>query len=157
MLRPTRGTPGMPPMMRSITRTEPQLSRDWTGPKTAPGRTVTSEVSLSRMNSHAACSASSLERRYSSIPTPDGSVHTVSSNDPVEPSGGVAAAQDDVITTRSTPASTANRSTRNVPSRAGPTRSALPDMGDATCSTYRTSFIASAQPASDVRSACTTS
>src|SRR5882757_950079 len=121
--------------------TDPRFSADKTGPNTAPGRTVVNSVLPSEllMKSQAARSASILDTRYASNCGSAGSDQTVSSLTPPELRGGRAAAAADVITTRLTPAFTAARSTRSVPSRAGPMNEILspgaalaPPSGDAT-------------------------
>jgi len=72
------------------------------------------------------------------------------------------AANEEVRTTRRTPASRAARSTRRVPSRAGRTSSSgsfgtATGNGEATCRTSRHPATASSQPASESSSASTTS
>jgi hypothetical protein len=87
------------------------------------------------------------------------SVHSASSLTPSSRfNGGLAAAQEDVMTTRAPFALVAARSTRSVPSRAGTTSSSSfltlpPPSGDATWSTCSQPSTAASHPASEVRSA----
>lgn len=129
------------------------------GPKTAPasGRQRRS-ASVGPYKPHAARSARILERRYASNWGSSGSAQTVSSLTRSVSNGGRAAAAAEVMTTRSTPAATAEPNTRRVPPRAGPTsasgsRSLPPPSGDATWRTNLQPSMAASQPTSDVRSA----
>ena len=121
-LKPIRGIPGIPFRSRSITCSENERSSLSTGPRIAPGLTTATRSSapFSRARSQAARSATVFDRTYGESSSLARSVQ--SSSVRLSESGlplPATAATEEVMTIRSTPPSSAARSTRRVPSRAG--------------------------------------